>query len=221
MLAALRSRKLLGAIAACAAAATMMGAGTLDDHNAKPKAEIGKKAPDFALADHQGREHRLSDYIKEGKIVVLEWFNPDCPFVVKHYREDTQTMNKIQREFAEHNVVWLRINTSAPGLQGYGKERNERAVREWNIEGPILFDTNGHVGRLFDAKRTPEMYVIDADGILRYHGAICNDRSARSIGETIYLKNALRQVVNGETVTTPKTDAYGCTVKYPIARAGR
>ena len=197
----------LGAIAAGGLVA--MGPGEEHAH-----AEIGKAAPQCTLKDPAGVEHAMAKLAEGKKAVVLEWFNPDCPFVKMHYTEDTQTMNKLAAEFAEQGVVWIRINSGAPGKQGAGADRNVKAITDFKIDGPVLLDESGEVGHMYNAKRTPEMYVIDAEGVLRYHGAIDNAQGARGPGDVNYVRAALQSVLAGETVATPETKAYGCSVKY-------
>ena len=207
------------ALAACGAAA-MIAAGPGEGYGkqaakqaeAAVTAKVGEAAPAFTLTDLGGTSHNLSDF--KGKVVVLEWFNPECPFVKKHYREDTQTMNTLAKEFEGQGVVWIRVNSGAEGKQGASLEENTEAAKDWSITGPILRDLTGVVGKQYGAKRTPEMYVIDAEGVLRYHGAIDNDKSAKTIGDVNYVRDALKAVLAGETVTTAETQAYGCSVKY-------
>lgn len=175
------------------------------------KAAIGQTAPSFTLTDTEGNEVALADY--EGKVVVLEWFNPKCPFVVKHH-DLHDTMSTMAANYAERDVVWLAINSGAKGKPGNGAELNAEYKEEWNISYPLLLDESGAVGRAYSAKTTPHMYIIDQDGILVYAGAIDNNRSARELGDVNYVKQALDQVLAGETVTEPETDAYGCSVKY-------
>lgn len=205
-----RKTTVLGAFVA-AAAALMAGFGASVE---APKAKVGAQAPDFTLADLTGKEHTLSDFTKDGKVVVLEWFNPECPFVKKHYRDDTQTMNKLVEEFAGDDLVWIRVNSGAEGKEGAGVELNTTYAKKYNITTPILMDMSGEVGKMYDAKRTPEMYIIDTDGVLRYHGAIDNDKGARDPGDVNYVRNALREMMAGQTITTTETKAYGCSVKY-------
>ena len=178
-------------------------------------AAVGQTAPNFTLRDLNGKLHTLSDYTEDGKIVVLEWFNPQCPFVVKHYRDaDNQTMNQLAKRFKGDDVVWLAVNSGAPGKQGHGMELNKRVHEDWNMSHPILIDESGVVGRAFGAKRTPEMYVIDTNGVLVYHGAIDNNSSPNTLGDTNHVETALEAVLNGRTVPTATTSAYGCSVKY-------
>ena len=205
-----KSRAALFALSATVTGA-MMGAGTVDQSG---PAEVGAKAPDFTLVDINGKEHTLSDYTEKGHTVVLEWFNPDCPFVKKHYRDDTGTMLGIQRDMKDEKVTWLLVNSGRKGHSTTGVDRNKKAVDAWGITAPVLLDESGKVGMAYNAKRTPEMYIIDAQGMLRYHGAIDDRDDAAAPGKTNYVRNALQQVLAGETVTKSKTKAYGCGVKY-------
>ncbi len=183
------------------------------DKAAKATAKIGEKAPDFTLEDTTGESHTLSDYTADGKIVVLEWFNPTCPYVVRHHKKMT-TMKDIAADFEEKDVVWLAINSTNEGHPAFGKDAE--SIKEWKIEYPVLLDAPGDVGRLYGAKTTPHMYVIDKKGILRYMGAIDNDaRGRKSESDKVnYVRQALDEVIAGETVSEPETRAYGCGVKY-------
>jgi peroxiredoxin len=182
---------------------------------ANGEATIGEPAPNFTLRDLDGKKHTLSDYTDDGKIVVLEWFNPGCPFVVKHYEKpDQQTMNMLAKEYKGEDVVWLAINSGAPGLQGHGMDLNKQVSRDWNINHPILIDETGNVGRAYDAKTTPHMFVIDADGTLVYDGAIDNNRSRNTFGDVNYVREALEALTNGREVETQTSSPYGCSVKY-------
>lgn len=174
-------------------------------------AQVGLAAPDFTLTDLNGTEHTLSSH--KGMVVVLEWFNPDCPYVVKHHRHN-KTMKETFAAYKDKDVVWLAINSGAPGKQGHGLERNQRAIEEYEMEYPVLVDESGEVGRLYGARTTPHMYVIDTDGVLRYAGAIDNDKNPRKLGDTNYVRVALDAVLAGEEVETAETRAYGCGVKY-------
>lgn len=183
-------------------------------------AEVGKPAPGFTLTDLDGKVHSLSDYA--GKIIVLEWFNPDCPFVRKHHQKN-KTMAGTFARFREDGIVWLAINSGAPGKQGNGVERNQRAREEYGIVYPILLDEAGTVGRMYQAKTTPDMFVIDKEGTLVYAGAIDDNRSPGKLGETNYVVDCLGSLVAGEEVEPRETRSYGCSVKYgpvPEASAG-
>ncbi|MEC9373200.1 MAG: thioredoxin family protein [Planctomycetota bacterium] len=204
---------LAGAFAAAAAVFTVAAVtpATAGDH--AEHAEVGKAAPDFTLTDLNGKKHTLSTYTNDGKVVVLEWFNPDCPFVVKHHKNN-DTMKKTAAKYADKGVVWLAINSGAEGKQGAGMDRNMSAVSEFDIEYPVMLDMDGKVGRMYGAKTTPHMYVINTEGVLVYAGAIDNDNSASRLGSVNYVAQALDQVLAGETVTEASTRPYGCSVKY-------
>lgn len=207
---------MLGTVVAMAAATGVSVALAGQQGNAPQQGvTAGEKAPMFTLKDTQGKEHSLKDVLAKDttKAVVIEWFNPDCPFVVKHHKNHT-TMKDLAKEYAQQGVVWMAINSGAPGLQGAGVERNTKAIEEFKIEYPVLMDMDGKVGGLYGAKRTPEMFVIAKDGTIVYHGAIDSDRSARNLGEINYVKDALKAHLAGETVAVQRTQAYGCTVKY-------
>jgi len=176
--------------------------------------EPGQQAPDFTLTDTAGHAHTLSDYTKDGQIVVLEWFNPDCPFIKKHHAT-AKTMNALQQEYADRGVVWLAINSNAPGKQGSGLERNRKAHAEYEMTFPILLDESGEVGQAYGAKTTPHMFVIDEAGVVRYAGAIDSDSSWDKMGEVNYVEEALQAVLKGDEVETTTSKPYGCSVKYP------
>lgn len=176
---------------------------------------VGAKAPDFSLMDTKGTKHSLSDF--KGKVVVLEWVNLGCPFVKKHY--ETENMQKLQREYAAKGVVWLSICSSASGKQG------NLTPAEWNTEikehgigsTAVLLDASGEVGKNYGAKTTPHMYVVDANGVLVYKGAIDNKPTADEAdvkGARNYVKAALDEVMAGKSVAEPVTQPYGCSVKY-------
>jgi peroxiredoxin len=172
----------------------------------------GSMAPDFALKDLAGKEVRLSELTKAGKVVVLMWFNPDCPFVVKHFG-DAETFNDMHAQFKDKGVELLAINSGAAGKQGAGAERNQKAVTDWKIEFPVLLDDSGTVGKAYGAKRTPEMFIINKDGYIAYHGAIDDDPSDK-VGKNNFVIPALNEVLAGKEVTTKTTKPYGCSVKY-------
>jgi len=175
---------------------------------------IGEKAPDFTLEDTHGNTHNLSDF--EGKVVVLEWTNPNCPFVVRHYRDDL--MPALQRKYAEKGVVWLVINTTHPEHRDFETNESLNAIfEEWNAAYDAqLVDLDVSVGRAYDARTTPHMYIICGNGMLRYNGAIDDDpRGSNPHSERVqYFQNALEQLLHGEEIETPETRPYGCSVKY-------
>ncbi len=175
-------------------------------------AVVGQKAPEFTLKDLDGKEHSLAGYLAQGKTVVLEWFNPDCPFVKRHH-EQTKLMKKTSKNFGGE-VVWLAINSGAPGLQGAGHERNVRAKKEYGINYPILLDEAGTVGRAYGAKTTPHMFVIRKDGVLVYAGAIDDDKAGKNPQAVNYVEQALSACKSGKQVEPASTESYGCSVKY-------
>ena len=172
---------------------------------------VGDKAPDFTLTDTDGKTHKLSDYTSQGKIVVLEWFNPGCPWVVRVH-EKSDVMAKTA-EANKDSVVWLAVNSGAPGKQGHGKELNAEMKQKWSIGYPILLDETGSVGKSFGAKVTPHMFVIAPDGTLAYAGAI-DDGAKDKIGEPNYVADAIAAVKTGETLKVTTKKPQGCSVKY-------
>jgi len=172
----------------------------------------GETAPAFTLTDTDGFEHTLSDYLAAGRTVVLEWFNPDCPFIKKHHIVH-RTMNETYAATGD-DVVWLCINSSAPGKQGAGLKRNRKARKEYAMPYPVLLDADGAVGRLYGAKTTPHMFVVTPDGAVAYAGAIDDDRSADRLGGTNHVAAALSAMAAGEAVPVAETRPYGCSVKY-------
>jgi peroxiredoxin len=177
--------------------------------------EIGKPAPDFTLKDLEGKEHKLSDL--KGKVVVLEWVNYGCPFVKKHY--ESKNMQNLQKEATADGVVWLAICSSAPGAQGNETpDTGAKLTKEYGSNATAyLVDEEGTVGKLYEAKTTPEMFVIDKEGILVYAGAIDDQPTPNpdSInGAKNHVKAALADLAAGKPVATPKTKPYGCSVKY-------
>ena len=175
--------------------------------------EPGDKAPGFTLMNTEGAEYSLQAYLDEGKIVVLEWFNPDCPFIKKHHANH-RTMNETFAAVKEEGVIWLAINSGAKGKEGYGLERNQKAVKEYEMPFPVLIDESGEVGRAYGAKTTPHMFIITPDGVVAYNGAIDDNRSADKLGETNYVAAALKEMAAGKKITTAETQPYGCSVKY-------
>jgi peroxiredoxin len=176
------------------------------------RAGVGDPAPDFTLTDTQGKVYSLSDFTKDGKTVVLEWFNPDCPFVRKQ-REKTRNMAETAALAEKEGVVWLLINSGAPGKQGYGLERNKKAIEDYKIAQPVLLDESGEVGKAYGAKTTPDMYVI-VKGTIVYEGAIDDRPDTQELGKTNYVKNALMNLKAGKPVDPAETKPYGCSVKY-------
>jgi len=178
-------------------------------------AEVGKPAPAFTLQSCEAKPVSLSDF--KGKVVVLEWTNHSCPFVVKHY--GTGNMQKLQADATAKGVVWLSICSSAPGKQGHAAPADAlKACTERNSAATAyLIDESGATGHAYGAKRTPEMYVINADGILVYHGAIDDKKSADPADIALaknYVAAAIDETLAGKPVSNPETEAYGCSIKY-------
>jgi peroxiredoxin len=177
--------------------------------------QTGQPAPDFTLTDSNGKSHKLSDF--KGKFVVLEWLNHGCPFVIKHY--GSGNMQKLQKEYTGKDVVWLSIASSAPGKQGNmsPEETNKTKEEKGSAATAVLLDEDGTVGKLYDAKVTPELYVINPEGVLIYMGAIDDKKSvdaADVAGAKNYVKQALDEAMAGKAVSEPVTTAYGCGIKY-------
>jgi peroxiredoxin len=176
-------------------------------------AVVGQPAPAFELADLDGNKVRLADFV--GKIVVLEWFNPDCPFVKRNHTQGP--LKTMAKEQTAKGIVWLSINSGAPGKQGAGLEKNREGKQRYAMENPILLDESGAVGRAYGAKSTPGMYVVDAKGVLVYRGAIDNAQDGDPPGGqkfVNYVEAALADLAAGRPVATPETPSYGCGVKY-------
>jgi hypothetical protein len=178
-------------------------------------ADVGQPAPDFSLTDLDGKVHRLSDH--KGQIVVLEWFNPGCPYVVASHTKGSLVDTAARK--SKEGVVWLLVNSGAPGKQGHGVETNRAAARSWSISSPILVDEAGAVGRAYGATNTPHLFVVGRDGKLAYKGAIDNspdaERGAPQGGVLVeYVSAAIDDLTAGRPVRTAETKPYGCGVKY-------
>ena len=176
---------------------------------------VGSAAPDFSLADTTGKTHSLSEF--KGKYVVLEWVNPDCPFVKKHY--ESGNMPSLQHLYTGKGVIWLTIDSSAPGHQGnYAPPDLARWAKEKGAApSAILLDGDGRVGRQYSAKTTPHMFVISPDGKLLYEGAIDSIASPDKADiqkATNYVKAALDEALAGQQISTSSTKSYGCGIKY-------
>ncbi|MBU6412904.1 MAG: redoxin family protein [Planctomycetes bacterium] len=184
-----------------------------DKKDSKSGLTAGDMAPAFALKDTDGKEHNLSDLVKAKKAVVIQWFNPDCPFVVKHYGKQGNTFNDLNTKYGK-DVTFIAINSGAKGKQGAGVERNVKAKKDWKMEFPILIDEEGTVGKAYGAKNTPTMVVITPDNKVAYYGAIDDDNGADGPGKTNYVAKALDEILAGKEVTTKTTRPYGCAVKY-------
>ena len=176
---------------------------------------VGQAAPDFSLPDTNGKNHALSDF--QGKLVVLEWANHECPFVGKHY--NSGNMQNLQKTYTGKGIIWFTIGSSAPGKQGHFPPGTWNELTKTKGASPtaVLLDPEGKVGRLYGAMTTPHMFVVDPKGVLVYQGAI-DDIPSTDADDVPKAKNyvqaALDESVTGKNVSTPSTKSYGCSVKY-------
>jgi peroxiredoxin len=178
-------------------------------------AVVGKPAPDFTLKDLDHKEVKLSSF--KGKTVVLEWFNPGCPFVKKSH--GVGSLVQTAKRHTKAGVVWLAINSGGEGKQGADLKANVEAAKSWSMAHPILRDPTGAIGKAYGATNTPHMFVIDKTGTLVYAGAIDNspdgEGKSASGGKLInYVDATLEDLKANRAVRTPSTQAYGCSVKY-------
>ncbi len=177
---------------------------------------IGEKAPDFTATDTNGQTHKISEYA--GKFVVLEWHNRGCPYTQKHYTSGN--MERLQREWTARGVIWFTVISSAPGKQGYVTAADENSYLKEMKAAPtaVLLDPTGAVGHLYDAKTTPQMIVINPQGLMIYDGAI-DDKATTDTADIAISKNyvnqALEEAMAGKAVSVSSTRPYGCSVKYP------
>jgi alkyl hydroperoxide reductase subunit AhpC len=178
-------------------------------------AKIGEVAPDFTATASNGKTIHLADY--HGKYVVLEWHNNGCPYVGKHYKSGN--MQRLQKEWTGKGVIWFTILSSAPGKQGYASasEENDYLTKMQAAPTAALLDPTGEIGHLYDAKTSPQMVVINPEGILIYSGAI-DDKPTTDLQDvptaTNYVSLALQESMAGKPVQTTTTRPYGCSVKY-------
>lgn len=174
----------------------------------RPTASVGVAAPGFSLEDQTGKKVSLSDFSGK-KIVVLEWINPDCPYVQRHYK--AATMKSLAEKYKDKGVVWLAINTT----HYMNKETNQKWITDYQLPYQILDDHEGTVGRLYGAKTTPHMFIIDKSGKLVYQGAIDDDpRGNKGENKVNYVAKALDELLAGKPISMPETKPYGCSVKY-------
>ncbi len=175
--------------------------------------KLGDVVPNFSLPDLDGKKVSLSDF--KGKLVVLEWFNPGCPFVKQVHNAGGIFETRAAQE-AKEGTVWLAINSGAPGNQGTGVEKNKAAAAKWNMTHPILLDESGEVGRMFGARTTPHMFVISKEGKLIFRGGPNNAAYGRepADGAKAYLDDALKAAKAGQPVVDADTKPWGCSVKY-------
>jgi len=197
--------------------APVLCASVLVAASAPQRVRPGERAPDFTLLDTQGESHTLSEYIDGETIVVLEWFNPDCKFAIAHYDPDRRTMQTVYEKYADKNIVWLAINSGSEASGTADPALSEQRREEWGMEYPVLLDTDGVIGRIFKARTTPQMYVIDRDGVFAYIGAIDDQPyvlDSDKAAETNYVDDALDALLSGKEIEKTIVRPYGCRVKY-------
>lgn len=174
-------------------------------------AAVGDRAPEFALTDLDGKKHSLADY--KGKVVVLEWTNPKCPFVVRHTKE--KTMTTLRAKYPE--VVWLAINSTREDHPEYVSPKDMKGLAKDNgITYPVLYDADGATGKAYGARTTPHMFVIGKDGVVAYNGAIDDDPSGRNeqSKRKALVDLAIAAAQKGQPVAESSSKPYGCGVKY-------
>lgn len=176
---------------------------------------VGQPAPDFTLADASGKPVRLSAF--RGKPVVLEWNNPGCPFVKKHY--DSGNMQRTQGQAKAQGAVWLTLNSGGPGKQGYMTGPQAAAFEKTaKVQASAyLLDPKGTVGKLYGARATPQIFIVDAAGKLVYSGAIDDKPTADAAdikGARNHALAALADLKAGKPIAVPTSKPYGCSVKY-------
>ena len=205
-------------LAAGMATAVALTAGSMIAFTANAAPISGETAPGFAdMVTASGEMISLSDF--SDKTVVLEWTNHDCPFVKKHYAEPVNNMQTMQSDAGEDDIVWIQVISSAPGKQGYLEAQDAMAKNTERASAPsyTILDPSGDLGRAYDAKTTPHMYVIDGAGTLAYQGAIDSIRSAKVADiavATNYVTAALTAVASGTAPEVTSATPYGCSVKY-------
>src|SRR5438477_4515362 len=176
---------------------------------------VGSAAPDFSVSDSKGKTQSVSQY--KGKYVVLEWFNPECPFVKKHYGGGN--MQKLQGEFTGKGVVWLTIDSNAPGTEGsITAEQAKKIMDSWKTKQTArVLDPESKVAKLYGAKNTPNMVVINPEGKIVYEGAIDSKASPNPAdipSSTNYVKSALDESLGGKPISNAQTKPYGCHITY-------
>ena len=164
------------------------------------------KAPGFTAVDYRGKEHTLAQY--KGKAVVLEWINPDCPFVVRHYNEGT--MKGLAERFKDQGLVWLAVNST----NYHDANKSKEWADKYSLPYPILVDKDGKIGRLYEAKTTPHMFAINRDGELIYNGAVDDDPNGKKDKREVYVLSAIQAALAGSLPARWETKPYGCSVKY-------
>lgn len=209
---------------AFASAAALIGCGSSSSQTSTggpvtdtvDQAILDQPAPDFTLTDLDGADVTLSDY--RGQTVIIEWFNPQCPFIVYAHGEGPLSDMSVIPGAGDASIVWLAINSGAPGKQGHGVELNQQKRAEYGMSYPILIDEDGKVGKLYGAKTTPHIFIIDQEGSIVYKGALDNAPLGKLADDgvlTNHVAAALEDMSGPDgVVDNPSTKPYGCSVKY-------
>ncbi|HPW17520.1 MAG TPA: redoxin domain-containing protein [Candidatus Aminicenantes bacterium] len=192
--------------------AVLAAAGLAAAAAAQAPPAVGDPAPAFTLKCLSGNDHALADF--KGKIVVLEWTNPGCPVVQRHYKDGL--MQAAQKAAKEKGVVWLAVNSTNPGHANYREPAELKTIyADWHAAYAVqLMDADGTAGRAYGAKTTPHIFVIDAQGRIAYNGAIDDDTGGRNADQTNYALAAVDALLAGKPVAVSATQPYGCSVKY-------
>lgn len=193
-------------VAAASLAVAMLGAFSMP-----PEVEIGKAVPEFSLSGIDGKTYSLTDL--KGKVVVLEWTNPNCPFVQRVYKSGIMT--GVQKKYAD-KVVWLTVNSTHPDHQDHeSSESLSKTYKNWDASfATMLLDPDGKVGKMFDARTTPHMFIIDKEGKLVFAGGIDDDPRGSKSEKINYVDQALTELLGGKAISTSTSRPYGCSVKY-------
>ena len=194
---------------------TLLASAALTSATLAQAVTIGQPAPAFEVKDTNGKLVKLADF--KGKHVVLEWTNPNCPFVVKHY--SSQNMQGLQKDAIAKEVVWLSISSTAPGHVDYLAPKDlDAKYQSWGASSSaLLMDDDGRVGRTYAARTTPHMFIVDPKGVLVYAGGIDDKRSSNPADVATaknFVKVSLGELLAGKQVSTPTSAPYGCSIKY-------
>lgn len=178
----------------------------------EPAVKIGELAPAFTLKDTAGKEHDIGAAVKDGKVVVIEWFNPECEWTAKQH--GSRRMAETYKKFASQGVAWFAINSATTGKSA-DPARTRQAITDWAIAYPVLMDADGRVARLYGASVTPQIFIIDREGKIGYMGAVDDAKKLTDAATRNYLDDALTRLAEGETLSSPKTEPVGCQITGP------
>jgi peroxiredoxin len=184
----------------------------VQDTAVKAAAKVGEKAPAWTAKDTAGKEHKLADFA--GKIVVMEWFNPGCPYCVNVYKGGVVADTISQLKALDSNIVYIAVNSTANKPEAEVRTESDEFLKQHKVDVPVLMDYDGKIGHSYDARTTPHMFIIDDKGVLRYHGAFTDDPKGQNKQATNYVVNAVKQIKANETVEPSFVKSWGCSVKY-------